>query len=426
MRWRRGRYLPEVTLDPDALRSRFAERHERPPSCTLTVCGRLLLLGDDTGAARLPELLLPIGRGIALAAAGNKSTVVHVRSEDHGASLVFARGSRDRPVEAPWHRLALAVLDELGDVARGYGAHVIAESDLPEAVGLGSGEAFAAGLCAALLGAWQEPASDGAIARAASAALSRLGGERSVDGPLAAVYARVGHALRVDYAPPSWRQAPLPEGLAFVAAPTGEEAPPAARAALAERIVGARIAAAMLLDQVGLDVGPAPRLADVADIDVVDVLVDDLPEQIAPREVARGVELNVEHLVQLAASRFDPQAKAPVKRVARHLLGEAARVSAAEQALARGDAAAFGAVLDASHDSLRQDYRTSTPTVDRVCAAMRKAGAHGARMVGPGGGGGYAVAACPQERVAAVAAAATAASGMPAFEVTTGTGIERW
>ncbi len=137
---------------------------------------------------------------------------------------------------------------------------------------------------------------------------------------------------------------------------------------------------------------------------------------------ANAAEANVERIVSLSAAHFDSAKKVPVKSYARHVLAEAERVNAAEAALVAGDLKAFGKTMNESHDSLRQDYRCSTPALDRVAAAMRKAGAFGARLTGAGFGG-YAVAACPTEAVARVIEAALTATGGPAFEVRASDGV---
>jgi len=78
---------------------------------------------------------------------------------------------------------------------------------------------------------------------------------------------------------------------------------------------------------------------------------------------------------------------APLARRARHVIGENERVLAAVAALEDGDLAALGALLDASHASLRDDYEVSTPAVEATVARLRAAGAIGARIVGGGFGG---------------------------------------
>ena len=96
--------------------------------------------------------------------------------------------------------------------------------------------------------------------------------------------------------------------------------------------------------------------------------------------------LGVEHL-----SAADPEAAArlpePLRRRARHVLSENARVEAMVAALAAGDMPAAGRLLDASHASLRDDYDASVPAVEAVVARLKAAGAAGARMVGGGFGG---------------------------------------
>jgi galactokinase len=74
----------------------------------------------------------------------------------------------------------------------------------------------------------------------------------------------------------------------------------------------------------------------------------------------------------------------PLKRRARHVVNENGRVLAALDA----EAPAFGALMNASHASLRDDYEVSVPGVDRLVAEMQAThGVFGARMTGAGFGG---------------------------------------
>ena len=71
----------------------------------------------------------------------------------------------------------------------------------------------------------------------------------------------------------------------------------------------------------------------------------------------------------------------------RHVVSENARVLDAKRALAARDHATLGALLSASHASLRDDYAVSTPELDALVAALEDAGALGARLTGAGFGG---------------------------------------
>jgi len=77
-----------------------------------------------------------------------------------------------------------------------------------------------------------------------------------------------------------------------------------------------------------------------------------------------------------------------VYRRCRHVISENERVIATTQALAAGDLAQVGRLMDASHDSLRDDYGVSSPALDAMVTAMRNApGVLGARLTGAGFGG---------------------------------------
>ncbi|HVX67566.1 MAG TPA: hypothetical protein VHA11_13225, partial [Bryobacteraceae bacterium] len=81
-----------------------------------------------------------------------------------------------------------------------------------------------------------------------------------------------------------------------------------------------------------------------------------------------------------------------------HVVGEAFRVSKATSALRAGDAPAFGDLLNASHGSLRDLLRVSSPDLDELVEAACAAGALGARLTGAGFGG-CAVVLAPAEEV---------------------------
>jgi galactokinase len=79
------------------------------------------------------------------------------------------------------------------------------------------------------------------------------------------------------------------------------------------------------------------------------------------------------------------------RRRARHVVSENARVVAAAEALEAGNLVRFGALMDESHASLRDDFESSIPEIDVLVEAARAAGALGARITG-GGFGGAAIA----------------------------------
>jgi galactokinase len=89
---------------------------------------------------------------------------------------------------------------------------------------------------------------------------------------------------------------------------------------------------------------------------------------------------------------------APLRR-ARHAVSETRRALAAVDALQNDDRVALGAILDASHASLRDDFMVSCRELDfLVETAQATRGVFGARMVGGGFGGCMIALADPAER----------------------------
>jgi galactokinase len=105
------------------------------------------------------------------------------------------------------------------------------------------------------------------------------------------------------------------------------------------------------------------------------------------RECAQACEaLGISSLRELEPAMLG-RLPAPLDARARHVLEENARVDATVDALARGDLPAVGALLDASHASLRDLYEISTPELNAAVDTLRAGGAAGARMMGGGFGG---------------------------------------
>ena len=95
-------------------------------------------------------------------------------------------------------------------------------------------------------------------------------------------------------------------------------------------------------------------------------------------------------------------------RRVRHIVTENQRVLDTVETLRTQGPTAIGALLDASHTSMRDDFEISVPELDTAVEAARAAGALGARMTG-GGFGGAAIALTPHDRVEAVRDSATRA-----------------
>jgi galactokinase len=78
----------------------------------------------------------------------------------------------------------------------------------------------------------------------------------------------------------------------------------------------------------------------------------------------------------------------PLDRRVRHVVTENARVVAMRDALITGDVAEGGRLMNASHDSMRDDFEVSAPAIDRLVElACDQPPVFGARLTGGGFGG---------------------------------------
>ena len=169
----------------------------------------------------------------------------------------------------------------------------------------------------------------------------------------------------------------------------------------------------------------------------VDIVLADSGERHVLRESAyaerrrEGLEVlsmlrahasEIRELVDIPPARLDTVTRAlPVNlaRRVRHVVEEDQRAIQAARALEQGDFAAFGALVNASHDSLRDLYECSTPRLDTIVEAARRIpGVLGARLVGAGWGGSVLVVCEPGKGRSVVALlAADRALALPAVRV---------
>jgi galactokinase len=119
-----------------------------------------------------------------------------------------------------------------------------------------------------------------------------------------------------------------------------------------------------------------------------------LNERRAECEAAvRRLKIELPELVWLASwpvewlPRLKRALPEPLRARAVHVVSETARARFAAQLLAQGKLRQFGQLLYESHESCRRLYACSSPELDTIVAAAKRAGALGARLTGAGWGG---------------------------------------
>ena len=305
--------------------------------------GRVNLIGEHTDYNDGLCLPFAIARGVTVHAEAIEGARVHARAADLGEDDDFAADDPGRDSEG-WRAFVRGTVGELG--AAGHpvaGARLRIAGDLPRGSGLSSSAALSTALALALLALAGEPEGD---RRELAKLCSRVendwvGAETGLLDQLAALFGREGHALRLDCRDLSLEPVTLDlHGWTLAVAPSGHEHSHAG-SGYNERRAECR-AACEALGIGSLRDAPA-----------------DAPERLPT----------------------------PLDRRVRHVLSENARVDAAVRALREGDLEALGALLDASHASLRDDYEVSVDAVERTVTRLKDAGAIGARIMGGGFGG---------------------------------------
>lgn len=302
--------------------------------------GRVNLIGehtDHTGGYVLP-MAVHLGTTVEMERGG--PDVELVSADEPVPARLPLEGPDPAAVEPAWARFVAGVMAELRPSTGGRGT---VTTTLPIGAGLSSSAALEVAVALAL----------GFEGTSVELALLCQRAEQRASGvpcgimdQVAAVAGVAGHALLIDCASNEWTAVPLPSDVDVVAVHSGQRRT-LAGSAYAERRAACERAAAI--------VGP---LRDAA--------VDDL------------------------ASIGDPI----VRRRGRHVVTENARTLAFVDALRAHDLAGAGALMAASHASLRDDFEVSTPALDALVERLiATPGVFGARLTGAGFGG-CAVALC--------------------------------
>lgn len=399
----------------DVFRS-FRSRFGVEPAVGVLTPGRVNLIGEHTDHQLLPVMPLAIDRAIRFAACAVDDGRIEAVSHGHEQAVTLQVAD---PVADGWGAYVAAAVRALqGHTDLGSrGARIAIDADLPSTGGLSSSAALMVGTLHVLSEAWGlglRPAELPALAIEAEHALGLESG--GMDQTVVAL-AEAGSALRIEFAPLSSRPVPIPDTIDVIAAYSGQAAHKGAGANVAYNSIIASCRAATLLLARALGVAaPSPLvLGPLARLDGAFDALASLPRATTPAAVAAELGIPVDAIVQLTAKRLPDDLPIDPAVHAGHVVTELARIDAVEAAMHTGDVAALGRLLDDGHASLRL-MGTSSDALDTLTAAMRDAGALGARVTGAGFGG-YAVAVSRHDRTAAVLAAAERATGGPAFVV---------
>ena len=313
---------------------------------TITAPGRVNLIGEHIDYHGLPVLPMALRRSIRVEFRPRTDRLIRAASSPCYGAREFEWTSRLPPAAAgDWENYLRAAAEAVGrkwGVLRGVDATIV--SDLPPAAGLSSSSALIVAFTLVLLRGNGIQASFEELMDVLPEGEQFVGTRGGGMDHAASLASRAGCASLIHFNPVSVRPVPIPPDWAFLVAHslhTAEKSGAAREQYNARRAAGS--------------------------------------------EALR--ELGVPSYTEAIAAQATPPADPLMRDAFLHVTTEAIRVRTAVDVMERGDAVAFGLLMLASHASLRDRLKVSSPPLDSLVEAAMSSGALGARLTGAGFGG---------------------------------------
>jgi galactokinase len=312
--------------------------------------GRVNLIGDHTDYNGLPVFPMALQRRFRIVFRPRTDELVRIASADGFAEREFAVATEIEPYAAgDWGNYVKASAWILARrYGRLHGMDALIQSDVPVAAGLSSSSALVVGSGLALLAANRIEAAFEELVELFPEGERYVGTRGGAMDHTVCLAGKAGYALKIDFSPFAIHPTRVPDGWRFL---------------IGHSLVRAEKSAAV-------------------------------KAQYNERRES----------CQQAFMRPQPELSELERRRYRHVMSEAERVERARAAMIAGDLVEFGALMNASHASLRDDFEVSHGEVDALVEAFLAAGAAGARVTGAGFGG-CVVALCREEEKGRILAA---------------------
>ena len=362
------------------LNAAFREAFGREPALFVQAPGRVNLLGEHTDYNDGFVLPIAIGRAMRLALAPSGSARVRLFSLDFDQRSEFDLDrSIQRDPAAFWSdyvRGVAVMLLDAGESLAGYDA--VLSGDVPIGAGLSSSAALEVAAARSFQAVNRLTLSGVELARVCQRAENEFVGVNcGIMDQFVSLLGQRDHALLIDCRSLDYRLVPLPPDVRVVVLDSGVRRD-LATSAYNERRAQCEEGVRLLQQRL-------PRVQALRDVTPADL------------------------------ERYAATLPPVVRRRCRHVVLENQRVLDGVAALERGDVSAFGAAMNASHVSLRDDYQVSCPELDALVeAAWEQPGCLGTRMTGAGFGG------CTVNLVRADAVGAFVPAVQAAYQAQTG------
>jgi len=334
-----------VSLQDKAVQE-FKRHFDAPPTFVVRAPGRVNLIGEHTDYNDGFVLPMAIDRAvwIALRLRGGRRVIAHSLDLDQAVAFGLDDITDENTGWGEYLKGVAWALQEAGHTLQGWEG--IVTGDVPIGAGLSSSAALEMATARAFAAASDLPWDPATMAQLGQRAENEwVGVSCGIMDQMISAAGVDGHALLIDCRSLEAQAVPLPPDTAVVV----------------------------------LDTVTRRGLVDSA-----------YNERRAQCEAAARF-FGVPALRDVSVDQFQSQSEGLddlIRRRARHVVTEDARTLEATEAMRRGDAAALGGLMNASHVSLREDFEVSSDELNAMveCAQQHEA-CYGARMTGAGFGG---------------------------------------
>jgi galactokinase len=354
-------------IDPARLRNQFEELYGEAPRL-FSAPGRVNLIGEHTDYNDGFVLPLAIERRTYVAGTARRDTRVLVRSLNAGDGIEFDLAHPGPKRRGSWIDYVEGTAQALSSSGFAVsGANLLIESDVPAGAGLSASAALelAVGYALVSLAGVTNPDRVKLALAGQAAEHTYVGTLCGIMDQYIAALGQVQRALLIDCRSLEFTAVPLELGTACLLICDTRVKHELSSSAYNERRHQCEAGVAIIAREL-----PGVRALRDVSVSAFEVLAPRLPDVIAKR--------------------------------CRHVVTENARTLEAARLLQAGQLRELGALMFASHASLRDDYEVSCVELDEAVAAVAtEAGVYGARMTG-GGFGGCTVTLLEQQAVSRV------------------------
>jgi galactokinase len=324
----------------------FQQRFGAAPFIVVRAPGRVNLIGEHTDYNDGFVLPMAIDRAawIALRPRTDRRMVVHSLDFDQSAAVDLTQMSNTGPGWAEYLKGVAWALTDAGRQLEGWEG--VTAGDVPIGAGLSSSAALELATARAFASVSQLDWNPAQMALLSQRAENKwVGVNCGIMDQMISAAGAAGHALLIDCRSLESQLVPLPAGTAVIV----------------------------------LDTATRRGLVDSA-----------YNERRAQCEAAARF-FNVKALRDVSVAQFESRAAdldEVTRRRARHVITENDRTLKAAEVMRAGDAAALGLLMNASHESLRDDFEVTNAALNTIVEiARQQPGCFGARMTGAGFGG---------------------------------------